>query len=126
MQDFLEHNYRIISIVFIIGIAIFAFLIGQALGKKDAQKGVTLSCSDAVLTTLAIQPQNRTINESTTTPPAVSTENTAHGAFLGSKNGTKYYPSTGCAGTKRIKPENIIWFQSAAEATLQGYSPGSC
>lgn len=46
------------------------------------------------------------------------------GAYLASKNGTKYYLST-CGSAKRIKPENIIWFQTKQEAEAAGYGPAA-
>lgn len=46
------------------------------------------------------------------------------GTYLGSKNGTKYYLPT-CGGVKRIKTENIVWFQTKAEAEAAGYGPAA-
>jgi cytoskeletal protein CcmA (bactofilin family) len=40
-------------------------------------------------------------------------------AFVGSKNSNKYYPPT-CSYAKRIKPENLACFKTAAEAVAQG------
>lgn len=46
------------------------------------------------------------------------------GIYMASKNGTKYYlPS--CGGSKRIKPENRVWFQTKAEAEAAGYGPAA-
>jgi len=43
-----------------------------------------------------------------------------------SKNSDKYHYSW-CSGAKRIKPENQIWFNSAAEAEAKGYAlAGNC
>ncbi len=50
--------------------------------------------------------------------------NTTSGTYLASKNGTKYYLPT-CGSAKRIKPENIIWFQTKAEAEGAGYGPAA-
>lgn len=48
----------------------------------------------------------------------------ASGTYLASKNGTKYYlPS--CGGSKRIKEENKIWFDTKAEAEAAGYGPAA-
>ena len=44
--------------------------------------------------------------------------------FVGSKNGTKYYPSS-CPGASRIKAANQVWFGTAAEALAAGYSLAS-
>ncbi|MDP3402697.1 MAG: Ada metal-binding domain-containing protein [bacterium] len=46
------------------------------------------------------------------------------GTYLASKNGTKYYLPT-CGSAKRIKPENIVWFQTKAEAEAAGYGPAA-
>ncbi len=45
-------------------------------------------------------------------------------AVVGSKSGTKYHlPS--CSGAKRIKPENLISFESIAAAEAAGYTPAA-
>lgn len=46
------------------------------------------------------------------------------GTYMASKNGTKYYLPT-CGSAKRIKSENIVWFQTKAEAEAAGYSPAA-
>lgn len=43
------------------------------------------------------------------------------GSVVASKNGARYY-TPGCAGIKRIKPENLISFSSTAEAESAGYT----
>lgn len=45
--------------------------------------------------------------------------------FVASKNGKLYYTPS-CAGAKRIKEENKVWFTSTEEAKNAGYSPSSC
>jgi hypothetical protein len=53
--------------------------------------------------------------------PAVSTPC----AFVGSKNSNKFYlPS--CSYAKRVKPENLVCFKTAEEATAQGRSESVC
>ncbi|HWH16295.1 MAG TPA: hypothetical protein VNU25_01790 [Candidatus Paceibacterota bacterium] len=48
----------------------------------------------------------------------------ASGTYVASKNGTKYYlPS--CGGSKRIKEENKIWFDTKEEAESAGYGPAA-
>lgn len=48
------------------------------------------------------------------------------GSVVASKNGSSYHLPT-CSGAKNIKPENIIKFNSAAEARAAGYKPaGNC
>lgn len=44
------------------------------------------------------------------------------GAFVASKNGTKYYLPI-CSGANRIKEANKIWFSTVQEAEENGYEP---
>jgi hypothetical protein len=48
----------------------------------------------------------------------------ADGAYVASKNGSKYY-LTSCSGANRIKEENKVYFGSAAEAKAAGYGPAA-
>src|SRR3989344_1841885 len=47
--------------------------------------------------------------------------NFAGSSFVASINGKNYYPKD-CASAKRIKEENMIWFSSAKEAEVSGYT----
>lgn len=99
-----------------------AFLMGFLTGKQQSAASVVLSCSPEVLQKLEIPLASLSQNAITgeRSEPIVTT-----GAFVGSKNGTKYYkPNCGTVG--RIKPENYIWFTNEQEAQLQGYTKGSC
>lgn len=46
---------------------------------------------------------------------------TSRFAFIASKSGTRYYPK-GCKSVNRIKPENRIFFETAAEAEETGFT----
>jgi methylphosphotriester-DNA--protein-cysteine methyltransferase len=46
--------------------------------------------------------------------------NSNENKYVASKNGKLYYTYS-CAGAKRIKTENQIWFKSASDAEKQGY-----
>lgn len=116
-----------------------SFYVGYLEGRRKVSSGgVTLSCSDSVLEALKIptntlasqlpQTKNLTAGVAEVTIPTVqvptNSTNTS-GKYLGSKNGTKYYTPQ-CSGVRRIKPENIIWFQSEQDAQLQGYTAAKC
>jgi hypothetical protein len=56
--------------------------------------------------------------------PAVMESERTDGAYVASKNGTKYYPK-GCSGAKRIKEENRVFFATASKAESEGYTLAS-
>jgi len=121
MQDFVAVYYRICFGVLLASIVILAFYVGMLEGKRGGKPVVVLSCTEQMLTAQKISTQTPEMEDvaSESIPPPKK------GMFAGSKNGTKYY-SPGCTGLDRIKPQNIIWFKDAEDATLQGYTPGSC
>lgn len=46
------------------------------------------------------------------------------GAYVASKNGTRYYLPW-CSGVKRIKEENKVWFNTREEAVARGLLPAA-
>jgi hypothetical protein len=62
--------------------------------------------------------------EASVVPPAPVTKSAASGPYVGSKSGTKYYLVT-CAGAKRIKDANKVFFTTKDNATAAGYTPAS-
>ncbi len=131
MGTFLEKYYRYIAPLLMIGIVVLSFLLGREEGRSFGRNAVVLSCDASVLEGLAMtqeKQQSDSENELIDTENAVlgaTTTGEALGAFLGSKNGTKYYRPD-CPSAKRIKPENYIWFSDEQDAQLQGYTPASC
>lgn len=124
LQRFITQYHTIFFIVFL-GLSIgLAYSIGLEAGKRRTGAGVTISCPS--LEALSTSP-NQEREDAIETPrvQGVATETVSKGRYVGSKNGTKYY-TPGCPGTTRIKPENYIWFETVEDATLQGYSKGSC
>ena len=66
------------------------------------------------------KPQD-SVSSETYVPPAAS-----QGRYVGSSESNKYH-NPSCRYVKKILPENKIWFDSAADAEAQGYSPcGVC
>lgn len=116
--------------VLILAIAGFAFYCGMLYGGSSgerAQTGIELRCAPEVLASLTVPVDKlgQGSAQGTVLGTTTSSSDTPTGAFAGSKNGTKYY-TPGCPGLERIKPENRIWFQTAEDATLQGYTPATC
>lgn len=56
--------------------------------------------------------------------PASPKVTQGEGAYVASKNGSKYYLPT-CGGANRIKEENKVWFDSAAAAEAAGFEPAA-
>lgn len=126
MEDFIYRHYRLLFGLSMVAIVILSFYVGMLEGKRGGGAPVTLSCTDEVLKSLSIHAASPGVpmpQEATVPKEAVSEGK--QGMFAGSKNGTKYY-TPGCAGLDRIKPENIIWFTDAQDATLQGYTAAAC
>lgn len=98
--------------------------------QKESQKVL----SDQELDKLLIIPTPTATTE--ITKPETAAEKNAGtvagqsstGKFAASANGTKYYSqSDGCkSGINRIKPANLIWFETESEAKSAGYGPAAC
>lgn len=114
----MRYQATVVMIVLIIGLAFYA---GFLEGNKGSGQAVSLSCNQNILSKLSIPLEAL----AAASGPTASQGRTGTG-YVGSKNGTKYYPSVSCAGAKRIKSTNYIWFSSAEDAQLQGYTPGKC
>jgi hypothetical protein len=128
MKQFVESNYNAIFLIFLAMIIVLSFLTGRQVGLQGfSDKGIVFSCSPELLDTQKIPTTPEVAGVSTESAEITKEikENNQKGLYVGSKNGTKYY-TPGCSGTNRIKPENYIWFQSVEDATLQGYTKGSC
>lgn len=129
MIALLEKYYKPLMIVALGATVVLAYALGFADGTRGARHGVALACSDDVLQTLSIHaPETAVPSGGTTTPttkgvtPVPGTKSSpTTGAFVASKNGTKYYPAD-CSAVSRIKEENRVWFASEADAKLQGYT----
>lgn len=125
MEPFILKHYRVFfGLLLALGLS-GAFLLGR-LSRNVPREGGSfgLYCSDRVLSAVKISSGGDL--SQTTEDAAMYKETPARErAFLGSKNGTKYY-TLGCPASLRIKQENIIWFETAEDATMQGYSAGSC
>lgn len=79
---------------------------------KCPRTGIADCSKEAPVSSAAVS----AVRENTTSPA------NAECAFVGSKNSDKYHLPT-CSGAKRIKPENLVCFKSAEEATQKGYQP---
>ncbi len=102
-------------------VAVASFGLGrQSVSQTGEGKKVENQASIATFSpqkvTATSTPTKAVENQPIDTPVA---EKTA--VVVGSKSGTKYHLPT-CSGAKRIKPENLISFESIAAAEAAGYS----
>ncbi len=99
-------------------IAVTAFFLGRYSVPEGTAKTPALALEAVAQLPIA----TTTAVASTTPQPAPLTAETAK--YVGSKSGTKYHLMT-CAGAKRIKDENKVFFATAADAEAAGYSPAA-
>ena len=118
MQAFIARYYRVLFASLLAIVLGLTFYVGFLEGKNTEEQKVTLSCNNNIMSTLSIPLQTLAAGN---TPSTKATT----GAFVGSVNGTKYYAPS-CSAAQRIKPANDIWFDSAEDAQIQGYSAGKC
>ncbi len=137
MADFFTRYYRPLLTGLILILMVLSFLIGreEGLRLRDSD-AVILSCNpvENVLGVSAEGAAGASLAASAAAVPVpaveqptvpVDSEQITKEKYMGSKNGTKYY-TPGCPGSLRIKPENYVWFIDEEDATVQGYSKGSC
>jgi hypothetical protein len=99
------------------------FFATQIINREVARKGeLRIIQSESIA-----QPANLNAdNESTTSNQGINSTTTiaARGMYVGSHSGSYYYLPT-CAGARRIKDKNKIWFTNKADAESKGYKPAN-
>lgn len=127
----LTYEVKIILVIGIILIAGVAFESGYLKGKTGQDSPIIIektiqaqNSSPKGTSGSSARAQNTTQEAKIIYPPQnPSTTFGASCAYVGSKNSNKYHiPSSRCA--KQIKPENIVCFSSAEDATAKGYQSG--
>ena len=111
-------------------VAIGSFSIGRS-SMIGATKAEGLRIIDTTGKAAAIANFDTVDNSSTREPLSLSQnsalslgggESNSFGMYVGSRSGKTYYLPW-CAGVKRIKEENKIWFSSKDDALARGYKP---
>jgi len=138
----LKYEQKIVLTVAFCLIAAISFEFGVFQGQKWQQKPLIIE--KAVSVPPETQNAQNEAPASSATPPLAATlqvpaaipnasvQNTASSstgvtgcAFVGSKNSNKFYLPT-CSYAKRVKPENLVCFKTAEEATGQGRTQSIC
>lgn len=114
LKSFVASDIVFTSLILCV-VAIIAFMLG-----RFSVVLVTNDQSSLSLQTAAVRsfPTSSTAIVSTSSP---AVQETAGGAFVASKSGTKYH-AIACPGAKQIKDENKIYFATIIEAEAAGYS----
>jgi NAD(P)-dependent dehydrogenase (short-subunit alcohol dehydrogenase family) len=116
-----RYGEPVVTVGFVVLVGIGSFFFGSAFGYQKAQV-LTKQIDNVVVNNQAVPlkaPFEEFSRPSANT--SIQTETKQGGPFMASVSGTKYYPSSGCGATNRIKPENVVYFGSAEEAEEKGY-----
>ncbi|HSE56817.1 MAG TPA: hypothetical protein VLB02_01900 [Candidatus Paceibacterota bacterium] len=114
-------RYRLGIVLIIVFVAIGSFLLGTYTKGERGGDGIVLSCDPNTLQALVIPKSS----QQSTFVAAASAVVSGSKTYFASKNGKKFYAAGCVSAQKRIKPENVIWFSTAEDATLQGFTEGS-
>ncbi len=126
---FLKNEQKIVLVVAFCLISAVSFEFGVLQGQKWQQKPLIVEKPTDVPN--GQENQNKPNSEAAALVQKASTQGsadqtkTANCAFVGSKNSNKFYLPT-CSYAKRIKPENVVCFNSAAQAIGQGRTESKC
>ncbi len=107
-------------------IVIFVAITSFALGRLSIEKAEkTPKSAVQIIEPITLTATAPLANPAQTTnkPPILinSTKTNPENQFVASKNGERYYLKN-CSGAKRIKPENLVSFESRELAEAAGYT----
>lgn len=116
-----QAGYDIALALIVILVGFVSFFLGRLSVLSEDKTAVVVSLPpDAIATsTPQIMPANAYTGALELTKVRATAEANYGGAFLASKNGTKYYPA-GCSAANRIKEGNRVWFKTEADAQARG------
>lgn len=100
----------------IIGVGISSFCLGRLSIGGDINKNGNIN--GVIIGEENAREDNKIINNENL--PATSIQSSEK-RYVASKNGKMYY-SLGCSGSKRIKPENEVWFSTKEDAEKSGFT----
>ncbi|OGZ34488.1 MAG: hypothetical protein A2174_02605 [Candidatus Portnoybacteria bacterium RBG_13_41_18] len=112
----------IVLVVGFILVAVISFGVGILSAPGLTKNPLIIENQEASISEMINSDQGsetgNTVEDQNTTQTSLTSDK---GILVASKNGTKYYwPWSSWA--KRIKPENLIWFKSEADAQKAGFS----
>lgn len=132
-EFFLKHETKIVLFIGFCLVSAISYQFGVLQGQKWQQKPLVIEKPSDTQ-----EVQQTPIQGNSSIQEAISPASTASApksqqleakssqcAFVGSKNSDKFYLPT-CSYAKRVKPENLVCFKSAEEATGQGRTESKC
>ena len=119
-NDLIFHGVLLV----LVSAASFSFGRLSVLDDKEAKMPIIGGQNGAGAAILAAPTPPLTASTTDIAAPAPKPETTGKTVVVGSKSGTKYHLPD-CPGAKRIKPENLITFESIEAAKAAGYSAAS-
>ncbi len=112
-EAFLQKISTAWVMVSLIGVGSVLYLVGRIDAQEASQQASITINYPQEAAEIDLSPESQVASQSLV-EPSVPT-----GQIVASKNGTRYY-TPGCSGINRIKPENIISFETPEEAQAQG------
>lgn len=114
--------------VAVVLITVLVFTLGFGLGRlsgaKTGESPLTITNPSANSQTASVIQDSGLKAQNSEIEPLAPLTTGSGGKFVASRNGKKYYLPW-CGGVNRIKPENLISFDSAEEARARGYEPAA-
>lgn len=109
-------NDQIFYGIMVILVAISSFVLGRLSVDNGNTTKPTIQMIEPITLT-ATAPLAKSIEA----PQEISIDTNIINQFVASKNGKRYYLKS-CSGAKRIKPENLVSFDSRESAEAAGYT----
>ena len=117
-----EKKFALIFGIFLVSLVSFTF--GVTKSKKFNYEPLIISIPENPPVIVNSQGESIIEADDNKNPKVEVAENTKTCLYVGSKNGTKYYPPS-CEYAKKIKSENLRCFSSDEEAKSKGYTKTS-
>ena len=121
LKSFLANDTVYYSVLLIL-VAVASFGLGrQSVNTTNRSEKPLISTENVAPAAVMEAVVSASTTKAATEPQAPTSKPVA---VVGSKSGTKYHLPT-CSGAKRIKPENLISFETIAAAEAAGYTPAA-
>lgn len=118
-------NFVIMYLFIVVGVGISAFGLGRlSVGDTNTSKDISISQTASSIPVVPATHFKSNVSSRSNTMTDTASSAGIEKNYVASKHGKLYY-TNGCAGAKRIKSENEVWFSTASDAEKAGYSPST-